>query len=61
MSLKSFTLIEVLQSLLQPLSTPIDPNEVSEIIKTWSAKFLGSQLPGQQSPLHLAGGQEQLS
>jgi hypothetical protein len=33
-TIKAFTLIEVLQSLLQPQALPIDPNEVSEIIKT---------------------------
>jgi hypothetical protein len=36
-TVKTFTLIEVLQSLLQPDATPIDPNEVSEIIKTDNA------------------------
>jgi hypothetical protein len=32
-TIKTFTLIEILQSLLQPVQLPIDPNEVSEIIK----------------------------
>jgi hypothetical protein len=32
-TVKTFTLIEILQSLLQPVAEPIDPNEVSEIIK----------------------------
>lgn len=32
-TIKTYTLIEVLQSLLQPVALPIDPNEVSEIIK----------------------------
>jgi len=33
-TIKTFTLIEVLQSLLQPSQESIDPNEQSEIIKT---------------------------
>jgi hypothetical protein len=32
-TIKTFTLIEILQSLLQPAQLAIDPNEVSEIIK----------------------------
>jgi hypothetical protein len=32
-TVKTFTLMEILQSLLQPVALPIDPNEVSEIIK----------------------------
>lgn len=36
-TIKAFTLIEVLQSLLQPADQPIDPNEVSEIIKAENA------------------------
>jgi hypothetical protein len=33
-SVRAFTFIDVLQSLLQPPDVPIDPDEVSEIIKT---------------------------
>jgi hypothetical protein len=33
-TVRGFTLIEVLQALLLPAAKPIDPNEVSEIIKT---------------------------
>lgn len=33
-SVRAFTLIDLLTVLLQPDDTPIDPNEVSEIIKT---------------------------
>lgn len=36
-TIKSFTLIEILQSLLQPDQPAIDPNEVSEIIKSETA------------------------
>jgi hypothetical protein len=32
-TVKTYTLIDILQSLLQPVAEPIDPNEVSEIIK----------------------------
>ena len=33
-TVRSFTFIELLQQLLMPAATPIDPNEVSEMIKT---------------------------
>jgi hypothetical protein len=33
-SVRAFTFIDVLQALLQPADTPIDPNEVSETIRT---------------------------
>jgi hypothetical protein len=52
-SVRAFTLIDVLTLLLQPADTPIDPNEVSEIIKTDLATVtIGEAITLHSSPDH---------
>jgi hypothetical protein len=52
-SVRAFTLIDVLTTLLQPPDTPIDPNEVSEIIKTDLATVtIGETITLHSSPDH---------
>jgi hypothetical protein len=52
-SVRAFTFIDVLQAILTPPDTPIDPNEVSEIIKTDLATVtIGELITLHSSPSH---------
>lgn len=52
-SVRAFTFIDVLQALLTPADTPIDPDEVSEVIKTDLATItVGELITLHSSPDH---------